>query len=153
MADHDETHGTFGFVERWIDCGAGIMAKLTAVVLQASSAVIGKVDQGAAGAAAWPVTPVTATPTPYNVTCTLADTEYSQALPTNTRLFEFQARTEATLRYAFATGKVAASTAPFLTLKAGDYYCSPDLNQGASPSTLYVASPTAGTVCEILAWV
>ncbi len=96
--------------------------------------------------------PKAATPTPYNVTCTVADTEYSQALPANCRGFEFQARTEAAVRFAFATGKVAGSVAPFLTLKAGDYYSSPPVAQAASPSTLYVASPTAGTVVEILAW-
>ena len=94
----------------------------------------------------------TATPTTYNVTLTVADTEYSQALPANCRGFEFQARTEAVVRYAFATGKVAAPTAPYHTLKAGDYYYSPQLNQAAAPSTLYVASPDAGTVVEILAW-
>jgi hypothetical protein len=96
--------------------------------------------------------PVTATPTPYNLTLTDADTEYSQALPANCRGFEFQARTEAAVRFAFVTGKVAGPTAPYMTLKAGDYYSSPPLNQGASPSTLYLASATAGTVVEILAW-
>jgi len=95
----------------------------------------------------------TATPTTYNVTCTVADTEYSQALPANCRKFEFQCRTENIVRYAFATGKVATPTAPYHTLKAGDYYYSPDLNQAAAPSTLYVASPTAGVVAEILCWV
>jgi hypothetical protein len=98
------------------------------------------------------VDPVTSTPTVYNVTLTNADTEYSQALPANTRGFEFQARSEALLRYAFATGKVATPTAPWLTLKAGDAYASPQLNQAASPSTLYLASPTAGTIVEILSW-
>lgn len=95
--------------------------------------------------------PIT-TPTVYNVTCTVADTQYSQALPANCRKFELQARTEAILRFAFVTGKVATPTAPWLTLKAGDYYYSPDMMQTASPSTLFVASPTAGTVVEILAW-
>ena len=95
----------------------------------------------------------TATPATYNVTCTVADTEYSQALPANCRYFEFQARTEATVRYAWATGKVAGPVAPYHTLKAGDCKYGPPINQGASPSTLYVASPTAGTVVEIEAWV
>ena len=109
--------------------------------LPAGTNNIGKVD------------PATATPTAYNVTLTVADTEYSQALPANCRGFEFQARTEATVRYAFVTGKVATPTAPWLTLKAGDYYYSPPLNQAASPSTLYIGSATAGTIVEILAWV
>ncbi len=113
----------------------------TAPALVAGTANIGKVDAP------------TATPTIYNVTCTVADTEYSQALDTNCRGFEFQARTEAVVRFAVVTGKVATPTAPYMTLKAGDYYVSPQLAQGASPSTLYVASPTAGTAVEIIAWV
>jgi len=93
-----------------------------------------------------------ATPTVYNVTLTVANTQYSQAMPANCRGFEFQARTEATIRYAFVTGKVATPTAPWLTLKAGDYYFSPPLNQGASPGTLFLGTATAGTIVEILAW-
>ncbi len=110
-------------------------------VLGAGSALIGKVDV------------VTSTPTIYNVTCTVADTEYSQALPTNCRFFEFQARTQAILRFAFVTGKVATPVEPYMTLKAGTYYYSPSLNQGVSPSTLFVASPTGGTVVSLICWV
>ena len=94
----------------------------------------------------------TDSPTVFNVTCTLANTEYSQIMPTNCRFFEFQARTEAILRFAFVSGKVAAPTAPYMTLKAGDYYYSPQIAQGVSPSTIYFASPTAGTVIEIIGW-
>ncbi len=92
------------------------------------------------------------TPAIYNVTCTLADTEYSQALPSNCGFFEFQARTEAVIRFAFVTGKVATPTVPYITLKAGDYYYGPMTDQGPNPLTIYIASPTAGTVVEILAW-
>ena len=99
------------------------------------------------------VDPVTATPTAYNVTLTNANTEYSQAMPGNCRGFEFQCRTEADVRYAFVTGKVAGPAAPWLTLKAGDYYYSPPINQAAAPSTLYLATPTAGVIAEIIAWV
>ena len=110
------------------------------VVIEAGSAAVGKVD------------PVTSAPTVYNVTLTNADTEYSQVLPANCRGFEFQCRTEATVRFAFVTGKVATPTAPYMTLKAGDYYCSFPINQAASPSTLYLASATAGVIAEIIAW-
>jgi hypothetical protein len=113
----------------------------TAPALVASTANIGKVDVP------------TATSVTYNITCTVADTEYSQALDANCRGFEFQARTEATLRWADVIGKVAAPTAPYRTLKAGDYYASPQLNQLAAPSTLYFASPTAGTVVELIVWI
>jgi len=111
------------------------------VVIEAGSAAVGKID------------PVTATPTVYNVTLTTANTEYSLALPANCRGFEFQCRTEATVRFAFATGKVATPTAPYMTLKAGDYYVSPPINQGAAPSTLYFASATAGVEMEAIPWV
>ena len=110
------------------------------VELQAATANVGKVD------------PNTSTSACYNKTLTSADTEYSQALPTNCRGFEFQSRTEADVRFAFATGKVATPTAPYMTLKAGDYYVSFPLSQGSSPETLYLASATAGVVVEILAW-
>ena len=118
--------------------------------------IVGKVaiDQTTPGTTNKVVADVpTATPTAYNVTLTNANTEYSQAMPANCRGFEFQARTEATVSYAFVTGKVATPTAPWLTLKAGDYYASPPLNQAAAPSTLYLGSATAGTIVEILAWV
>lgn len=96
---------------------------------------------------------VTATPTVYNVTLTNANTEYSQVLPAGCRMFEFQARVDIDIRFAFVTGKVATPVAPYMTLKAADYYWSPDLNQGAAPSTLYLASTIAGAVVQIIAWV
>ena len=92
------------------------------------------------------------TPTVYNVTLTSANTEYSQAMSASCRGFEFQCRTENDIRFAFVTGKVATPTAPYMTLKAGDYYYSWPLDQGASPSTLYLASATAGLVVEIVTW-
>ena len=96
--------------------------------------------------------PVVSAPTVYNKTLTSADTEYSQAMPANCRGFEFQCRTENSVRFAFAAGKVATPTAPYMTLKAGDYYGSFPISQGASPSLLYLASATAGVVVEIIAW-
>ena len=95
---------------------------------------------------------VTSTPTIYNVTLTSADTEYSQALPANCRFFEFQCRTAFAVRYAYATGKVATPTAPYMTLKSGGSYYSPTIYQGSSPSTLFLASAQAGVVVEITAW-
>ena len=92
------------------------------------------------------------TPNSYNVTLTNLDTEYSQVLPASARYLEFQCRTENEIRFAFVTGKVAAPTADYHTLKAGDYYYSPQMMQAASPSTLYLASATAGVVVEIIVW-
>jgi hypothetical protein len=87
----------------------------------------------------------------YNVICTNADTEYSQEMPANCCNFEFQARTEVILRYAFATGKVATPTAPYATLKAGDYWYEEVSKEDITSPILYLASPTAGTVVEIIA--
>lgn len=118
----------------------------------ATFAVSGPLTDTQLRATAVPVDSKTATPTLYNITCTAADTEYSQALPANCRRVELQARSEAAIRLAFGTGKVAGPVAPYMTLKSGDAYDSGPINQGASPSTLYLASAVAGTVVEILAW-
>ncbi len=99
------------------------------------------------------VDPVTATPEVFNVTLTVADTEYSQAMPANCRAFEFKCRTPFPVRYQYVTGKVATPTAPYATMEAGGSIDSPPINQGASPSTLYLASSEAGVVVEITAWV
>jgi hypothetical protein len=97
-------------------------------------------------------TPI-ATPTIYNKTLASADTEYSQALPSNIRYFEFQCLTAYDVRFAFESGKVATPTSPYMTLKGNGYYYSPQINQGASPSTIYLASSEAGVEVQILAWV
>lgn len=91
-------------------------------------------------------------PTVYNVTLTTGDHEYSQALPSYCCGFEFQCRTAVDIRFAFVTGKVATPTAPYMTLKSGDRYQSLPIKQADSPSTLYLASTTAGAIVEIVAW-
>lgn len=118
---------------------------------QLASLLAGESQAGTARPAVEMALAVT-TPASYNVPLTNADTEYSQALPANCRLYEWQCRTEHDVRHAFVTGKVAGSVAPYHTLKAGDYDSSPQINQGASPSTLYFASATAGVVVELKAW-
>ena len=89
-------------------------------------------------------------PTLYAVTLTSADTEYSQALPAGLRALSFKARTSVAIRWAFATGKVAAPTDPYETLAAGQTYFKENL-VGAS-LTMYLASATAGTVVEVEVW-
>ena len=88
----------------------------------------------------------------YNTTLTTADTQYSRSMPAGCRRFEFQCRTSSDVRFAFETGKVATPTAPYMTLKAGTAYDSGPVNQGGAPSTLFLASSTAGVVVEILSW-
>ena len=51
---------------------------------------------------------------------------------------------------AFVTGKVAASTAPFFTLKAGGALAIHEL-QMADNTMIYLASASAGTIVEIVA--
>lgn len=89
--------------------------------------------------------------TPYTLTCVVADTEYSQALPANTRYFEFQCRGNSVIRWAFVTGKVAGPADPYRTLKVGDSYFSP-AGMNLTGVTLYVASPDAGAIVELLTW-
>jgi len=90
------------------------------------------------------------TATVYNVTLTNADTEYSQALPADTRAFEFQCRTAYDVRYAWVTGKVATPTAPYQTLKAGSVKYKENVN--LATATLYLASAQAGVVIELEVW-
>ncbi len=84
----------------------------------------------------------------YNTTCTVADTEYSQALPAATKKIQFINRASYDLRYAFTTGKVAGPTAPYFTLKAGQTYFEIDLD--LTSKTIYFASSHAGDVVELL---
>jgi hypothetical protein len=94
-------------------------------------------------------TPAT-TPVIYNVTMTLANTEYSQALPANCKKFLIHTRAGEAFRLAFVTGKVATPTEPYFSITPSDAY-SEDLVLGAAV-TLYFASATAGAVAEIIAW-
>lgn len=89
-------------------------------------------------------------PTLYAVTLTVANTEYSQALPANVREIAFRCRTQVDVRYAFATGKVAAPTEPYHVLRAGAEYALDEFK--AASLTLYFASATAGAVIELEAW-
>lgn len=91
-------------------------------------------------------------PTIYNVTLTLADTEYSQALAADSHMFDVQCRTNVDVRFAFETGKVATPTAPYATLKGGAPFTSQWIPQSAGAPTLYLASSTAGTVVEVIVY-
>lgn len=94
----------------------------------------------------------------FNVVMADADTEYSQLLPFGTKSIRFQARTAASIRYAFVTGKVATPTAPYMTLKSGGIYEtieSLELTINAaqvSQTTLFLASASAAITVEIEVW-
>ena len=87
----------------------------------------------------------------YAVTLTVVDTEYSQALPANTKGIEFMSRGGYPVRFAFTTGKVDASVAPYFTLKSNCAYESP-ATLNLSSKTIYFASDNAGDVVELIAW-
>ena len=86
----------------------------------------------------------------YNVTLTVANTEYSQELPPNARALAVQPRTAVDVRMAFVTGKVATPTAPYFTMKSGSALALQDL-QLTDGATVYFGTATAGTVVEIVA--
>jgi len=90
------------------------------------------------------------TPAIYNVTLTLADTQYSQAIPDGTHKVIFRCRSAAVVRYAWETGKVATPTAPYQTLPAGAEYGIDGMT--LIGKTLYLASSTAGVVVELEVW-
>ena len=87
----------------------------------------------------------------YNIVITNINTEYSQALPTGCRGFEFWTRSGELVRFAFTTGKVAGSTNPYFTLRRGATYQSTGVLD-LSSKVLYVASATAGDVVELITW-
>ena len=91
--------------------------------------------------------PTAQTPTVYNRTMTVADTEYPQALPAGTREIRFRCRTAFDVRFAWITGKVAGPVAPYLTLPSGRDYASD--NNNFTGLTLYLASSEAGVIVEI----
>lgn len=94
--------------------------------------------------------PHATTPVIYNVTMPNADTEYSQALPSNVKKFLIHTRDESEFRLAFVTGKVATPTAPYFTIPASKAYYEDHINPASL--TLYFASASAGKVVEIIAW-
>jgi hypothetical protein len=89
-------------------------------------------------------------PTLYNVILTLARTEYSQALPANTKAYSFQSLGGKQLWYAFATGKVATPTAPYYIVAGGAEESENNLNLAAI--TLYFATADAGDTILLKVW-
>lgn len=92
------------------------------------------------------------TPTTYNLTLTSTNTEYSQALPAGCKHFSVQNRSAVDMRLAFVTGKVAASTAPYATIKSGGAYTSPEKMTAANVTLYLAATSAASPVAEIIAW-
>jgi hypothetical protein len=91
-----------------------------------------------------------------SITLTVANTEYSKALPANCKKLTFRTVDSTKLnagsdvRYAFVTGKVATPTLPFQMLDGGAVYSEPGLYLASS--TLYVAGVTAGDIVLLEMW-
>lgn len=124
--------------------GQRLLSGVDVTVTEITNIVTQALPTGAIGAAT--------TPTVYNVDMTLADTEYSQALPTGTKIFEIREQSmNFTTRYAFVTGKVAVPSAPYRTLGVGEVKTVEGLS--LTGKTIYFACSTAGKTMEIEAWV
>lgn len=90
--------------------------------------------------------PIT-TPTIYNVSVTLANTEYSQALPADTRNFMIKCREfGVTLNLAFVAGQSSTNYIQF----TGSNFVMEDSELNGI--TLYFQADTAGVTAEILVW-
>lgn len=92
------------------------------------------------------------TPTEYNVPLIAANTEYSRTLPRGCRAVAFRCRTSAAIRYAWQTGRVAGSVAPYQTLAAGSEYFKENITLPDARRTIYFASTAGGVMVEIEAW-
>lgn len=92
-------------------------------------------------------------PTIQNVTMTLADTEYYADIPAGTFRFSLQTRDGTAFRIAFATGKVATPTEPYITIREGGAYNSPDAIQiSSSDLRIYFGCDSASKVIELITW-
>lgn len=91
-----------------------------------------------------------ANPTIYNKTLTNANTEYSQVLVAGMRYFEVSCRSFNDIKMAFVSGD---SGTTYVTIPAGSvrYFRGPffTVNTG---TVVYLQSPSAGVVAEILVW-
>lgn len=87
------------------------------------------------------------TPTIYNVSVLLANTEVSQTLTNNTKSFLIRVRGASNLKLAFILGDSGIN---YITVPAGANYYADGLNFSG---TLYFQTTKASQIVEILEWV
>lgn len=88
------------------------------------------------------------TPTIYNLSMPLANTEYSQALSNGVKKFTLKTRDRtANMRVAFVTG---GTTTSWIEVKAGCVFSEENLD--FSNGTIYVQTDKVGQILEILEW-
>lgn len=85
------------------------------------------------------------TTTIFNVTATLANTEYSQALPADTKEFLIKNRTNGNMKLAFTSGQ---SGTLYMSIPCGAVYANTNFY---SSQTLYFQVDKAATIVEIVA--
>lgn len=88
-----------------------------------------------------------------NATLTSADTEYQIMLPSGTKRFKLTVRDGVAAnkyRIAYESGKVAASTAPFLSFTQDKEYTVEKLDLYSA--NIYIASSLAAAVAQVEAW-
>lgn len=95
---------------------------------------------------------VSTTPAIFNVTCTNANTEYSQVLPSNTKkiiMNVVNGNSSNIIRLAYTTGKVATPTAPYIQYTQDIQYVVEGILYNGS---IYFASTLAGVTIQIECW-
>jgi len=85
-------------------------------------------------------------PTIYNLNIILADTEYQQALPANTKTFILRSRNKAQLKLAYVLG---GTNTTYLTIPVGSSF---EDSQFYTGQTIYVQSTKPGDIIEIVAY-
>ena len=98
----------------------------------------------------------------FNLVLTTPDTEFSQAIPSDTKKIRFKMRNDSgsnfenqtyadlTLRWSWEAGKVATPTTPYFTLNFDEEYMLDGLN--ITGATLYFASTGTNNIVEIETW-
>jgi hypothetical protein len=81
-----------------------------------------------------------------NVTCTLANTEYTYVLPSGAKKMKLRARGMARLQLADATG---LTNSTFFTIHPGECY---EDDMISATLSIYFQSSKAGEVVEIIIW-
>lgn len=87
------------------------------------------------------------TPTVYNVTAVLANTEYTQALSSDVKSFTIRCRGNSELKLAFSVGQ---SGVTYLTVPKGTNYSQDNLSFVGS---LYFQTSKPNEIIEILEWI
>lgn len=87
------------------------------------------------------------TPSFFNVVTVVSGTEYSQALPADTRSFLIRTRENATTRFSFTSG---GTNTTYIEMPPGSSYEKDNLKLASS--TIYFQTNVSGATVEILAW-